>query len=172
MISDSTIQDVFEHSKRYAFTLVPHNLWQVAPTTIETHDQHGKYGIAFSGGRIAVYSGFIGSPSIIKLESTILHELAHLCVGLRHHHNQYFRRIEKRFSGHLNKADMEKDEQTIIKCIPYKWTVVAHLENGSIEDLGGVHRKTKRWSEYTPAQSRSDSFQGITVLRYEFIQNR
>ena len=149
--------------------IIPLSQWKILPNAIELHSHHGKYGQATSDGTVLIYQGFLGTKAHNRLSHTVRHELAHLCVGLEQHHNRVFRHVEVAFG--CSTQDLEGEEIEIQANIPYKWVVIAHLENGQAVEVGGVHRKTKKWADYHTQDKRTDRLKGIVVSRYEFVKN-
>jgi hypothetical protein len=173
MITDECVKKAYCEALEFAMSLIPADKWSISPSGLLIHSHHGKYGMASPQGEVLIYQGFIGTNATNKLKATILHELAHLCVGLHNHHNRLFKRIERLFCQNLDPCLVERDKDEVISKINYKWQVIAHMADGSAKDLGGVHRKTKRWAEYSAFSSNTrDSIKGIPVLKYEFIENR
>jgi hypothetical protein len=136
---------------------------------IGTHTQHSCYGLATHKGEILVYQGFLGTNAFTKLRETLMHELAHLCVGLNNGHNKKFKIIERLFNSDTDHELTKLDEVKLKSVIPYKFRLIAHTENGTIADLGGVHRRSKRWIDYVYTDTRYDIYKGSKVINYEYI---
>lgn len=169
MISLDSIKHTYLECLSECRALVPAKRWKIQPQRIHTHAQHRNYGIATINGEILIYQGFIGTSAYTKLRETMLHELAHLCVGLQHGHNRYFKRIERLFIGDIDHDLIKQDEEELRHAIPYKLRLIAYTEDSEIHDLGGAHRKSKRWTEYVATKTRYDLYRGVKVLRYEYI---
>lgn len=146
--------------------LIPLSRWKIQPASLELTNHKGKYGMASASGVVFVNEAFIGTDSIVKLKNTLRHELAHLAVGLHHHHNKNFKRCES-FFGALARVS-ESEIEAIEKNISFKWRVIAHMACGKVQDLGGVHRKTKIYSEY-PENGKRFKINQALVSRFEFM---
>ncbi len=161
--------DVIKREYRAALTecyaLLPREHWAITPRDVGTTNHKTKYGLATCKGMVLVGEILIGTHAIISLRNTLRHELAHLAVGLEHKHDRVFRRCAAAFNANLPVSREEIKE--IEANISYKWKLIAHMKNGTIRDLGGVHRRTKVYLEY-PRNGRRMTVDGELVTRFEF----
>jgi len=96
-----------------------------ARLTLSLGRAHSADGKVEVGG---AYIGCISQEAFHQLDQTILHELAHLAVGVHHGHNSVWKRAAKRF-GVINPASTTPicDELTLKL---YKWSVYCITESG------------------------------------------
>lgn len=103
------------------------------------------HGFAMSAGIIRIneiYKEAENDPRLMdSMMLTIAHELAHLFIGLKQHHNKRFQITFELFKGTLGLTDTERDFEHIESKIDYKYTLSAILEDGSKVSLGGYNRK-------------------------------
>ncbi len=128
---------------------------------------------------VSVHPLFLQTRFVNKLKAVMAHEFTHFVLGLDENHNRKFKRFESflldNIDYDLDAAKSEADE--FVSKIDFKWTVIAHLVDGTELYIGGVHRKTKTYSEYPRTEREKHTVsvgehRGKTVARYEFIQNR
>lgn len=176
-ITEQYAQEQFQIIKSKCLEVVPPKYWKSIPETIAiNHTRMTEFGTAFEEEkRVEFHHKFIGSQASEKLREVIAHELAHFCVGNDKHHNKTFKRYFAAFVYHLEIDEKLAEEQgeLVVDKISFKWTVVAHLNNGEARNLGGVHRKTKALADYPRNEKESHVIKGtrLKVLRYEFIEN-
>lgn len=169
MIDFDCIQKEFQLALEECDQVFPIEQWPHAPNTVKLTRHKTKYGMASPNGEVYVSQAFIGTNSLNKLRATIRHELAHLAAGIRHQHDQKFRQFEAAFGG--NKKASAEEIKAVHDNIPFKWQVIAHLENGVVKDIGGAHRRSKRFKEYSPSRFNFMTVDGIKVKHFEFIEN-
>jgi len=171
MITVKFVQSVYDDILADVVCVLPMIEWIHKPTALGYTDEKTKYGLATNEGMILINRLFIGTTATTKLDYTLRHEFAHLAIGLRESHNRAFKRLEERFGVDLNR-DLSEDISKIQNKIAYKYTVLAHLENGEVRVIGGVHRKTRRYTEYPTNKSRFKlSVDGIRILSFEYRVN-
>lgn len=170
MITEQYITDTYQRILKEVSGILPINKWCHQPTGVGFTAEKTKYGLATPEGLVLINRVFIGTSAVNKLESTIRHEMAHLACGLEEHHNSRFRRMERVF-GVDPDLDLSDELAQIQGKIDFKYTVIAHLENGIQRDLGGVHRKTRTYTEYPRHPRDVARIEGVKVLRFEFIEN-
>lgn len=168
MITKEYIQEAYDRVLAEVTQILPLNQWKHQPMGLGFTDEKTKYGLATCDGLVLINTAFIGTTATTKLDFVLRHEFTHHAVGLSKHHNRVFRRIEERF-GVDPQRDLTREIEQIQSRIDYKYTVLAHLENGEIRDLGGAHRKTKRYTEYPKNARYNMSIAGIRVHRFEFL---
>ncbi|QCZ95285.1 SprT-like domain-containing protein [Salinimonas iocasae] len=123
-----------------------------------------KYGEASRDGTIKISSAFLNTPALAQLTNTLLHEMAHLIVGLEQGHNMQFRHA----LGMLLESESLPSEalkQSIKNNTPYKYRLLAYTSAGEVLDLGGAYRRTKRYLQY----KGNHSFKGARIMKYEYI---
>ncbi|MFL0810624.1 MAG: hypothetical protein K6L76_09435 [Agarilytica sp.] len=163
------IQREYQQALEDCDRVFPIKRWSHAPQQVKLTRHKTKYGMAMLSGDIYVSHAFIGTNAINKLRATIRHELAHLAVGLRHQHDKSFRQFEAAFGA---KKKVRKEEmQEVHDNIPFKWQVIAHLDNGVVKDIGGAHRRSKRFKSYAPNKFNFMTVDGVKVERFEFVEN-
>lgn len=171
MIDRQLVQELYQIILNEVSSIRPLNTWAVQPTGVEFTKHKAKFGLATPEGKVLISENFLGTDAIEKLKNTYRHEFAHLSCGLENNHNKTFRRVEYLF-GVTDEGNAEAEIAKVTNTINYKYTVNAHLANGSIVNYGGVHRKTKTYSEYdkkkTPMRDRAS---GVLIDRFEFIVN-
>lgn len=171
MIDRQLVQELYQIILNEVSSIRPLNTWAVQPTGVEFTKHKAKFGLATPEGKVLISEYFLGTDAIDKLKNTFRHEFAHHCCGLKNNHNKIFRRVEYLF-GVTAEGEAKSEKQKITDTISHKYTVNAHLVNGAIVCCGGVHRKTKTYSEYdkkkTPMHDRAS---GVLIERFEFIVN-
>ena len=165
MITIDKIENEYQTALQQCSALVPLTSWAHPPQSVGLTDHKTKYGMATHDGRVLISKAFLGTNAITKLRNTLRHELAHLAVGLRHGHNRVFKRCAILFNAlqPVSKAELD----AVHNNTTYKWKLIAHFFDGSSKDLGGVHRRSKRFSEY-PRNGRQMLVEGELVAKFEF----
>ncbi|MBZ2163226.1 hypothetical protein [Alteromonas stellipolaris] len=172
MITYEYIEQEYNKALEHAYGLIPARNWSSLPTSLVLTDSPRRLGIADDRtGEVSINARYKNTTAYTSLRNTIFHELAHFCVGTHNNHNKVFKRVLSRFTAHFEVDSSEL--QQLIKQVDFKWFVVAHLENGQIHEIGGVHRKTKIYAEYPHYRPNAiHTIKGVKVLRYEYRQNR
>ena len=164
----ATIQSEYHQALAACDLLLPLTDWCHMPNGIELTRQKTKYGLARYDGMVFINHAFIGTTAINQLRKTLRHELAHLAAGLKHKHNHHFRKINRLFTADIKVSDQE--HQILNDAIGFKWTLIAHCENGQQVTLGGAHRKSKRYTDY-PSPYCLMTIEGLKISRFEYIAN-
>jgi len=167
-INFEIIKAEYDAALLHCQAVVPLSGWKITPTGVEFTTHKSVFGYATPKGKIEISKAFLETTAYSKLRYTLRHELAHLAAGLDQNHNRVFKRYEHAFGA--TSFDSE-DVIQIENRINYKWTVTAHLENGTDREIGGVHRKTKKYSEYPKDGKLTMSIDGINILRFEYTHN-
>lgn len=167
-ITAEYIQQLYTQLLRKAVGAAP-GKWAITPAGVKITARKGTFGEAAKSGLIEINPAFIGTTAHQKLTQTILHELAHLYVGLGHSHDKHWKSAAYTFG--MSFETFEAEEQQVIDNVSFKYTVIAHLINGKTQCLGQVHRKTARWANYPNGKTKDRTKDGVEVLRYEFIEN-
>lgn len=68
--------------------------------------------------------------------------------------------------------DLSGDCEQIMNNIGYKYSVIAHLEDGNKYELGGVHKKTKKYTEYPRNGVLNMKVNGVRIYRFEFMDSK
>lgn len=170
MITFERIQHEYSAALKDCFAALPLRRWAIEPSGVDLTTHKTKYGIATHTGQVLISHGFLNTSALTKLHNTLRHELAHLAVGLRHQHNAVFRRCERNF-GATMPVPADEIEQ-VHNNVPHKWRLLAHLYDGSVRDIGGAHRRTKKYTDYQPQTHRFMSVDGEKIRRFEFIENK
>ncbi|WP_045861603.1 SprT family zinc-dependent metalloprotease [Teredinibacter purpureus] len=147
--------------------IIPIEKWSVPPKGLGYTTKKTAYGLATPDGDVLINELFLDTTATTKLDMVIRHEFSHMAIGLHHHHNKRFRRVESLF-GVDHSIDIEEELKQINLKINFKYTLLAHLEDGAVIDIGGVHRKTKRYTEYKRGYM---SIKGVAIDHFEFIEN-
>ncbi len=167
MITLETIQQLFNECLPVAIAYSPLKSWAVQPTIIKLDTHKSNYGQALSNGDILINPAFLGTTAHNKLKATILHELAHLIVGLEKGHNIDFRYVETILCEGLNVDEMEK--QAVKDNNGFKLRLLAFGEK-NIFDLGGAFRRTKRYTTYgAQGNNRRMSLKGEKLIKFEYV---
>ena len=166
MIDESTIKNMYNECLAHAKSLIDVSKWTHQPTGIQLDTHKSKYGQATPDGLVLINTAFIGTDAINKLKETILHELAHLIVGLKHHHSRLFRNWEAILLKGVVVNESERNE--VKNNNGYKHRLLAICEN-TVHDLGGAFRRTKKFRDYQPTDNRFISVDGDKVIRFEYV---
>ncbi|MDI4654223.1 MULTISPECIES: SprT-like domain-containing protein [Pseudoalteromonas] len=144
--------------------------WAHEPVMCANTFQHKRYlGLANSSGEISINSLFLNTSAVDLLVNTLKHEICHLIVGVHQNHNSKFKRVASVLGVKDN--DELKELTLITSQIKYKYSVIAHMAGGKKVELGGVHRKTKKYTEYDPKGRRKMRIDGVLIERFEFLNN-
>ncbi|MFA0809323.1 YgjP-like metallopeptidase domain-containing protein [Microbulbifer epialgicus] len=170
MITEKHIVTTFHQVLKRVAEVVPLERWTLTPKGVDFTTEKTKYGLATPQGQVLINRAFIGTEAYTKLEFTLAHELAHLAVGLHHHHDRYFREMERAFGVDLER-DLSDEISQVMRQIGFKYTLLAHLKNGDVFELGGVHRKSKAYTEYPKSGRYTKSIEGVGVIRFEYLAN-
>jgi len=168
LITLETIKGEYNSALSMCKKILPIHKWVLNPKGVDLTRHKTKYGLATCDGMTLISRAFIGTSAINKLRATLRHELAHLAVGLNQGHNRTFKRWARRF-GALDPVD-RSETLSVLDNINYKYQVTAHLEDGTQRDLGGVHRKTRRYTDY-PGNGSTASIDGLHILSFSFEQD-
>ncbi len=178
------IQKIHDEILELCSNEIPVTSWKhQVNTDVKVGTYQSNYAMAHvdsnGGTYISVHPLFLQSKPLNLLKKTMAHEFTHLVVGLDEHHNSKFKRFESFLMDKLSidTVAVNSEAEEFNAQINFKWTVIAHLSDGTELYIGGVHRKTKTYSEYprTPHEKHKISIgehKGKSVARYEFIQNR
>ena len=172
MITFEYIEREYHKALEHAYGLFPAGNWNRLPTSLVLTDSLGRLGTANeSSGEVSINARYKNTTAYTSLRNTIFHELAHFCVRTHYNHNKVFKLVLSRLTAHF---EVDKCElQQLTKQVDFKWHVIAHIKNGHVHEIGGVHRKTKIYAEYPHYRSNAiHTIKGIKLLRYEYRQNR
>jgi hypothetical protein len=170
VITEQYIADAYQKILKEVSGILPLDRWCHQPMGVGLTSEKTKYGLATVEGQVLINRVFIGTSAFKKLDHVLRHEFSHLAVGLKEHHNKRFQRMAMVF-GVDPTLDLTDELAQIQERIAFKYNVIAHMADGHKLDLGGVHRKTRTYTEY-PRHSRDVALiKGVRVLRFEFIEN-
>lgn len=125
-------------------------------------------GRASTRGRIEIAGFFVGlektKANLDQLFDTILHELAHLYVGIQEGHNEKWQCLA-RYIG-ANPERVAKVTDDLVKATQPPWLLVATLSSGKIVKCKTAYKRTFSYLERPSAYS----INGETVQRFEWIR--
>ncbi|WP_018690941.1 hypothetical protein [Algicola sagamiensis] len=167
-ITQEIIQEEYALALADCAACIPLSRWKIKPKVLKLTKRKRVYGMATIHGEVLINEAFIGTTAINQLRKTIRHELAHLTVGLHHRHNHVFQQCAKRYGA----RDAVATEETLSFQAnqTFKWQLMAHLENGEVRDLGGRHRRSKRYTHY-PQKYERFLLDKSVIARFEYIEN-
>lgn len=156
----------------YSMNFWAHPYWK---TTIGTRSGRAL-GTASSSGEICISKAFIGGTSYEALEDTLRHEYAHLAVGVYEKHGNKWREMAQLFGAtpkarskhkehlcELTQAQLERS---------YKYTLVAHLEDGTSRALKGVNRRQRARLEYKPKMFSYYRIGDLKIIKFTYEPNK
>jgi predicted SprT family Zn-dependent metalloprotease len=170
VITEQYIADAYQKILNEVSGILPVDRWCHQPMGVGFTTEKTKYGLATVDGQVLINRVFIGTSAFMKLDHVLRHEFSHLAVGLKEHHNKRFQRMAMVF-GVDPALDLSDELAQIQERIDFKYTVIAHMADGHKLDLGGVHRKTRTYTEYPRHPRDVALIKGVRVLRFEFIEN-
>lgn len=170
MLTINDINQMLGEEIEKASLIYPIQAWSHPPiSTVNLYSSKTELGLASTFGQISINKLFIGTDAVSLLRNTIAHEISHLIVGVNQGHNQRFKYAASRLNV---KSNSDFPELDVIKSkINYKYTVVAHLRGGEVVNLGGVHRKTRKYTDYNEQPRKNIKVQSVPVEWFEFIEN-
>lgn len=122
------------------------------------------YGKAYSDGTVVITEAYLGTASSEALSQTIMHELAHLIVGLEKGHNSNFKKTLSMLVADMPESS-EKQLQDVKDKSPFKYRLLAFTGQGDILDCGGAHRRTAKYTNY----SHGHRFRGSPITSYKYV---
>lgn len=141
--------------------------WSIKPQKIMLTQHKTKYGMADLDGVVYVNQAFINSTAHRLLDATIRHELAHLCVGLKHGHNTVFKAKAKQFKATFGKH-LKQESQQINQAIGFQYHLYAVLVNGEHVLIRKAHRKHKKYTAYKAGRFRYLTIKGQKVHAFKY----
>jgi hypothetical protein len=165
-ITTGTIENSYNECINIATSMFELRRWAHTPCRVEVGFLNTKYAEVTSCGTVKINVAFIGTAAFSKLKETMLHELAHLVVGLRNNHNKKFKQAYNQLTKNL--VFSENENQMVKLNNTYKLKLLAYGEK-HIYDLGGAFRKTKKYTEYNAEKNRCMSIKGDNILRFEYV---
>jgi len=169
MITKEYIENLYAEVLRELSEKHPVELWKVEPSGLKFTDEKTKFGMARFDGVIFINTAFIGTEAKAKLNNTMRHEFAHLAAGLNNNHNKVFKRFA-RFFGCNPDIDLSEEIRQVIGKIDYKYMLVAHTSDGGRHEIGGAHRKSKKYANFGKALRERYSYEvnGLKVVRFVY----
>ncbi|NRB79191.1 MAG: hypothetical protein HRU38_11050 [Saccharospirillaceae bacterium] len=165
-ITFEIIQSQYEQELAHCMRAYHVDSWQTKPQKVGFTNHKTKYGLAMTNADVLINKAFIGTKAYNQLKKTIRHELAHFAVGLKHCHDNVFKMCLMVFDGDISVPQHEIDE--IESNISFKWQVYANLEDGNRVYIGGVHKKTKTYTDYNQSERKNRSYKGVKVNTFDF----
>jgi predicted SprT family Zn-dependent metalloprotease len=170
MITEAFIKQRYNELLTATLSVIKPEAWAVTPSAeVSLGTRKAAFGLATKKGKVLLHPAFVGTTAFRKLDQTILHELAHLIVGLAEHHGRRWKRIADAIG--MTSEHLAEEEQQVIANVTYKYTIYVHLENGEVRNIGQVHAKTKTYTSY-PNGKIHRTKDGIKVSHYEFVENQ
>lgn len=170
MLTKGVVSEIYNEELENVKSLFPINKWFHQPASlIEFTNSKSVLGLAYPCGKVEVNERFLGTATESLLRNTIRHELSHLVVGTHHCHNKHFKAVATYLDVRPNSDFPELD--CIIDKISFKYMVYAHLTDGTTVKIGGVHRKTKKYTNYNDQEIKNMSVKSIPVNTFEFREN-
>ena len=154
-----------------AARIYPRTSWAHQPGTISWATKQSGYAWITETGDLQVHTAFGGSLAYDKLLSTLRHECAHLIAGTHNGHNKIFKRVADRLGIDVDSALVLKQGNELRDSISFKWTVIAHFKDGTRQNLGGVHKRTRKYTDYGKDGRFTMRVGNKVVDRFEFIEN-
>ena len=145
--------------------LQPISHWKIRPQKLKATKHKTKYGMADNNGVVFINQAFVNSSAVELLAATIRHELAHLCVGLQHGHNQVFKAKAKQFQSHFGKH-LKPQTDEIHQNIGHKYLLYATFEDHQEIYLRRVHRKHRKYTHYKPSLFKFLTIKGRKVVQF------
>ena len=169
MIDSEHINNAYQSSLKHVSDLVPVSQWVVKPVNWLLTDHKTKYGMADVHGQVHINQAFIGSEATDLLNSTIRHELAHLCVGLEQGHNRRFKTAERLFQADFKAVPAAQIKQ-FHERIGHTWALYACFTDRPKVLLKKVHRKHRKYTEYRPGMFRYLMYKGQKISGFEYVR--
>ena len=125
-------------------------------------------GRANNRGRIEIAGFFVGlektDANVDQLSDTILHELAHLIVGIKEGHNEKWRRMARYVGAKPERLARVNDD--IGRAVQPPWLLVATLSSGKTVQCKTAYKRTFSYMKRPSAYSINNE----TVQRFEWIR--
>ena len=169
MIDHDHINETYWCCLKQVSALVPVTQWVVQPDSWLLTDHKTKYGMADVHGRVHINQAFIGSVAIDLLDSTIRHELAHLCVGLEQGHNRRFKAVERLFEANFRQVPAVQIKH-LHERIGHTWALYACFADRPKVLLKKVHRKHRKYTHYRPGMFRYLMYKGQKISSFQYIR--
>lgn len=160
---ESRYQSIFDE----LLLTTPVDLWHIKPSELKPTNHKTKYGMADIKGVIYINEAFIGTDAYQLLNATIRHELAHLCVGIHHGHDNVFKSQAKLFKANFGKH-LKKESAELNQSIGYKYKLFATLNNDQVILFRKAHRKHNKYLSYKPKLFNYLTINGHKVLNFYY----
>lgn len=176
LITEQFIRDEFNRLYDICKNSSPTWKIQFNALIIEPLRHTGKstiYGQASNRGKVHINSIFIGLPHVESLRSTIVHELAHLCVGIDQGHNCLFKCVNADFRKICNisaeQAEMECNNlgDQVLKDRPPPLELYARTSCGNLFFVAKCFRRNKKYTQF-PFSNRRLGIDGREISRFEY----
>ncbi len=151
--------------------LTPVAQWRIKPQKLQLTTHKTKYGMADIQGVVYINQAFIGSTAYQLLAATIRHELAHLCIGLEHGHDRFFKIKAKEFKADFGRH-LQAEIDQVHAAIGYKYLLYATMEDQQELLFRRVHRKHAKYLNYKPSRFRYLTIKGNKVMAFRYQENQ
>lgn len=165
LITELVVRNIFDCCLKDAAKLVPTEKWSIRYRSLKMGCAKKNYAEATPNGDVLISNAFLGTTAVNALKASMLHELAHLIVGIEHHHNKRFWAIEARLTVGL--GDVKAERIQVQDNNQFKYRLIAYSEY-KVYDFGGAFRRTKKYTEYDPAK-RKMRVNRDDLLRFEYV---
>lgn len=170
MLTKQLIEEHFIEEINNAIQIIPSSMWVHSPKPkIIYSDSKINLGLASTCGQVSINHRFIGTQAVRLLKNTIRHELAHLIVGVDQGHNKRFKKLAMLLD--VKRPEAFEELKEIESKISYKYTVIAHMVDGENVLIGGVHRKTAKYTRYNEQQAKNMYIDKRAISKFEFVLN-
>ncbi|MBO1256278.1 hypothetical protein J3L16_11355 [Alteromonas sp. 5E99-2] len=166
-ISKEWVQEALSYCLDHVYSIFPQSQWAHSYRTLTFDGSKRCYGSVSNCGNIHINPAFLGTHAHSKLLITLIHEITHLVVGLRHKHNQVFKARFKQLSQGLQCSDEEAKQ--VLDNNGYKHRLIATDMEGKTIDLGGVLRRSKAYINYQYSPLRYRKVKGRVIQSFHYV---
>ena len=145
-VTKDVVQEIYTKCLEEAQQIFPLQTWIHQPSNLEYFNNNSAYAMANAKGTVFINEKFLGTNSYNQLKSSIMHELAHLVVGVYQKHNRNFKYANRRLQAGI---DVSHEEVEAIRGQCFKYEIVAVTKYGQYI-IKSCNRKTKKYTNYNP----------------------
>lgn len=179
VITEQNIIETYADIMSKITAILPMEKWNKRPVKLVIEDIKDNHGIALPDGTIQISNSYLGTTANEALKETITHELCHFAVGLKHGHDNYFKKVLDGLLYRLgiSEEDAQSQKWQATKNRNHKWTILATLEDGSRHFFGVANRRSKKnieyhlQSKYKILWGEPDENKGKTITKLEYVAN-
>lgn len=135
---------------------------------IVNHRLKRSLGRASSLGRIEISGYFVGleanDENIVQLVDTVLHELAHLYVGIKQGHNKTWQNVANYFGASTERLATPQGD--LKKATQPPWLLVATLSSGRVVKCKTAYKRTFKYLDHPHAYDIG----GEPVKKFEWVK--